>query len=124
MLRHFIDHANARSANRVTKGLEATRRIHGNLSADSSTPFFYVAPSFAALRETEVFNVEDFCDGEAIVAFNEINIFYRHASLFVGGLCSLGSGRETSVGKPGFQIWFTRSHGQPYPFHQHGVRTE
>src|SRR2546425_9800437 len=124
MLGDLIEHTDTGSADGMAERLEAARGVHRNLAPDRSAPFFDVPPPLTLLAQAEVLVVEDFCDGKAIVALDQVEVLHRHAGLFIGRLRRLGGGGKASISEARLQVRLTRGYGQADTFDEQRIRPE
>src|SRR5262249_49095199 len=64
----------ARRPDRVALGLQAARRIHGDLAAERGQPLLRGAASGAGLEEAEPFSGHDLGDREAVVQLDHVDV--------------------------------------------------
>src|SRR5213593_5239523 len=70
----FDDLSRAGGADRMSLGLQATRRVHGDLAPEARPAFLGRDPAGSRLEQSEAFRRDDLGDGEAVVKLHDVHV--------------------------------------------------
>src|SRR5262249_6051125 len=97
MLTHFVNHPNTGGTDRMAERLEPAARVDRPFAPEAGATLGDEMAAFAALAEAEVFVVQDFSDGEAVVDLSQIDVGGGDTRLLVGRLRGVRRRREAGV---------------------------